>query len=122
MPNEFRALGQRRGVKTKKFQKLNEKDIIIICDVGAYGSSLGSNYNLRSKPAEILINKSRVKLIRKKESINKLIEIGFDGYAIGGLAVGESQSEMFEILSETINFFPKNKPRYLMGVGTPSDI
>ncbi len=58
----------------------------------------------------------------RQESINKLIEIGFDGYAMGGLAVGESKSEMFEILSETINFFPKNKPRYLMGVGTPSDI
>ena len=56
------------------------------------------------------------------ESISKLIEIGFDGYAMGGLAVGESQSEMFEILNETINFLPKNKPRYLMGVGTPSDL
>ena len=41
---------------------------------------------------------------------------------MGGLAVGESQSEMFKILSETTNFLPKSKPRYLMGVGTPSDI
>ena len=56
------------------------------------------------------------------ESINKLVEIGFDGYAMGGLAVGESQSEMFKILNETTSFLPKNKPRYLMGVGTPSDI
>tara|TARA_X000001036_G_scaffold437569_1_gene483191 strand:- start:950 stop:2065 length:1116 start_codon:yes stop_codon:yes gene_type:complete len=56
------------------------------------------------------------------ESINKLIEIGFDGYAMGGLAVGEKQSDMFEILSETTEFLPKEKPRYLMGVGTPSDI
>ena len=56
------------------------------------------------------------------ESINKLIDIGFDGYAVGGLAVGEKQSDMFRILSETVNFLPKNKPRYLMGVGTPSDI
>jgi queuine tRNA-ribosyltransferase len=58
----------------------------------------------------------------REESISKLIEIGFDGYAIGGLAVGESQSEMFKILKETIHLLPKNKPRYLMGVGTPSDI
>ena len=55
-------------------------------------------------------------------SIKNLIKIGFDGYAMGGLAVGESQSDMFKILSETSSFFPKNKPRYLMGVGTPSDI
>ena len=41
---------------------------------------------------------------------------------MGGLAVGESQSEMFKILNRTTDFLPKNKPRYLMGVGTPSDI
>ena len=58
----------------------------------------------------------------RTESINKLVEIGFDGYAMGGLAVGESQNQMFKILNETTNFLPKNKPRYLMGVGTPSDI
>jgi len=58
----------------------------------------------------------------REESIKNLINIGFDGYAMGGLAVGESQSEMFKILSETTNFLPKSKPRYLMGVGTPSDI
>ena len=56
------------------------------------------------------------------ESINKLLEIGFDGYAIGGLAVGENQNDMFKILSESVDFLPKDKPRYLMGVGTPSDI
>ena len=56
------------------------------------------------------------------ESIEKLVEIGFDGYAMGGLAVGENQIDMFKILNETTNLLPKNKPRYLMGVGTPSDI
>ena len=56
------------------------------------------------------------------ESIDKLKEIGFDGYAMGGLAVGENQSDMFKILNETTKFLPKNKPRYLMGVGTPADI
>tara|TARA_B100001093_G_scaffold512665_1_gene582954 strand:+ start:197 stop:1312 length:1116 start_codon:yes stop_codon:yes gene_type:complete len=58
----------------------------------------------------------------REESIKQLIEIGFDGYALGGLAVGESQLEMFKILSESVSLLPKNKPRYLMGVGTPSDI
>ncbi len=56
------------------------------------------------------------------ESIEKLIEIDFNGYAMGGLAVGEKQSEMLKILNETTDKLPKNKPRYLMGVGTPSDI
>jgi queuine tRNA-ribosyltransferase len=56
------------------------------------------------------------------ESLERLIELNFDGYALGGLAVGEKQDQMFKILEETVNFLPKNKPRYLMGVGTPSDI
>ena len=56
------------------------------------------------------------------ESMEKLIEIDFNGYAMGGLAVGETQSDMFQILNETTDYLPKNKPRYLMGVGTPSDI
>ena len=56
------------------------------------------------------------------ESLEKLVEIGFDGYAMGGLAVGESQEQMFNILNTTVSYMPKNKPRYLMGVGTPSDI
>ena len=56
------------------------------------------------------------------ESIEKLKEIVFDGYAMGGLAVGEKQSDMLKILNETTDHFPQNKPRYLMGVGTPSDI
>ncbi len=58
----------------------------------------------------------------RAESIEKLIEIDFDGYAMGGLAVGENQSDMFKILNETTDYLPKKKPRYLMGVGTPSDI
>ncbi len=56
------------------------------------------------------------------ESIEKLIEINFDGYAMGGLAVGEKQQDMINILNKTTRFLPKTKPRYLMGVGTPSDI
>mgnify|MGYP001237081730 FL=1 len=57
----------------KKFQKLNEKDIIIICDVGAYGMVLSSNYNVRTKPCEILINKSSVKLISKREKLINIV-------------------------------------------------
>ena len=56
------------------------------------------------------------------KSLNELIKINFDGYAIGGLAVGETQKEMFNVLDDLIPNMPENKPRYLMGVGTPSDI
>ena len=56
------------------------------------------------------------------ESLNSLLKIEFDGYALGGLAVGESQNEMFTVLDNIKDFLPINKPHYLMGVGTPSDI
>ena len=55
-------------------------------------------------------------------SAENLIDIGFNGYAIGGLAVGEGQELMFETLDYTTPMLPKDKPRYLMGVGKPSDL
>ena len=56
------------------------------------------------------------------KSLQELIKISFDGYAIGGLAVGETQNEMFSVLDDIKEFLPSKKPHYLMGVGTPSDI
>lgn len=58
----------------------------------------------------------------RKESAEKLKAIGFDGYAIGGLAVGEGQEQMFRVLDYAPDFLPDDKPRYLMGVGKPDDI
>jgi queuine tRNA-ribosyltransferase len=58
----------------------------------------------------------------REKSAHELIEIGFDGYAVGGLAVGEPQEVMFDMIAHTTPFLPKDKPRYLMGVGTPLDI
>ncbi|MBE9606104.1 tRNA guanosine(34) transglycosylase Tgt [Acetobacteraceae bacterium H6797] len=58
----------------------------------------------------------------RAESVQALTDIGFEGYAIGGLAVGEGQEEMFRTLDFTMPLMPKDKPRYLMGVGTPSDL
>ncbi len=60
-------------ITLKKFQKLNENDLIAICDVGAYGMSLSSNYNLRLKPAELLIKGSKIKVIRKRQKYKDLI-------------------------------------------------
>ena len=58
----------------------------------------------------------------RKQSVDALTKIGFDGYAVGGLAVGEGQQLMFETLEATTPYLPEDKPRYLMGVGRPSDI
>ncbi len=57
----------------KNFQKLNEKDIIVICDVGAYGTSLASNYNVRPKPLELLIKGSKIQIINKKQKLSELM-------------------------------------------------
>ncbi len=58
----------------------------------------------------------------RAQSVKALTDIGFDGYAVGGLAVGEGQELMFETLDVTTPLLPEDKPRYLMGVGRPSDI
>jgi diaminopimelate decarboxylase len=60
-------------ITLKKFQKLKEKDLIVMCDVGAYGMSLSSNYNLRPKPAEILIKGSKINVIKKRQKLKDLI-------------------------------------------------
>jgi diaminopimelate decarboxylase len=57
----------------KKFQKLKEKDLVVMCDVGAYGMSLSSNYNVRPKPAEILIKSSKINVIKKRQKLEDLI-------------------------------------------------
>jgi diaminopimelate decarboxylase len=57
----------------KKFQKLKEKDLVLMCDVGAYGMSLSSNYNMRPKPTEILIKGSKINIIKKRQKLKDLI-------------------------------------------------
>ncbi|HXP73182.1 MAG TPA: tRNA guanosine(34) transglycosylase Tgt [Stellaceae bacterium] len=58
----------------------------------------------------------------RRRSAEGSVTIGFDGYAVGGLAVGEGQSEMFRVLDATVPTLPADRPRYLMGVGTPADL
>ena len=60
-------------LSTTKYQKLNQNDVVIICDVGAYGMVLSSNYNLRAKPPEILVNKSLSKIITKRQKLTSII-------------------------------------------------
>ena len=58
----------------------------------------------------------------RRESLERLVEIGFDGYAIGGLSVGEEKSAMLDVIEDIAPRMPADQPRYLMGVGTPEDL
>jgi queuine tRNA-ribosyltransferase len=58
----------------------------------------------------------------RAESVKRTVDIGFDGYAIGGLSVGEEKSVMFDMIDTTAPLLPRAQPRYLMGVGTPEDL
>src|SRR3546814_1620527 len=59
---------------------------------------------------------------RRDESLAGLVDIGFEGYAIGGLSVGEPKEDMMRILAHVTPRLPTEAPRYLMGVGTPEDL
>jgi len=58
----------------------------------------------------------------RRESAEGLLELDFDGYAVGGLSVGEPKAEMYEVAAYTAQLLPRHRPRYLMGVGTPEDL
>jgi queuine tRNA-ribosyltransferase len=58
----------------------------------------------------------------RRESLNRTVEVGFDGYAIGGLSVGEEKPVMYEVVEHVAPLMPADRPRYLMGVGTPEDL
>jgi queuine tRNA-ribosyltransferase len=68
------------------------------------------------------INQGSIYTDLRERSLEGLLEIGFDGYAIGGLSVGEEKDAMFEVVSQIAPLLPEDRPRYLMGVGTPEDI
>ena len=68
------------------------------------------------------INQGSTFLDLREQSLSGLVDIGFDGYAIGGLSVGEEKRAMFDVVSRIAPLMPDDRPRYLMGVGTPEDI
>jgi len=78
--------------------------------------------NLRYRQALFGIVQGASHLDLRRESLERTVEIGFDGYAIGGLSVGEEKPVMLEVIEEIAPRMPADKPRYLMGVGTPEDL
>jgi queuine tRNA-ribosyltransferase len=77
---------------------------------------------LSGKQALFGIVQGAAHLDLRRESLKRTVEIGFDGYAIGGLSVGEAKSVMWEVVGEVGPQMPAGQPRYLMGVGTPEDL
>ncbi len=73
-------------------------------------------------PSLFGINQGSVYEDLRRQSLEQLVEIGFEGYAIGGLSVGEEKSRMYDITEFIASQLPADKPRYLMGVGTPEDL
>lgn len=80
-----------------------------------------ANKNLQSQALFGIIQGGMFEDLRY-ESANELVEMDFDGYSIGGLSVGEPKPIMYEVLDYTVDLIPKDKPRYLMGVGSPDDL
>ena len=75
----------------------------------------------RARPCSASCRAASIRICAKR-CASALIEIGFDGYAIGGLAVGEGQGAMLDMVETTAAVLPEDRPRYLMGVGTPEDL
>jgi queuine tRNA-ribosyltransferase len=86
------------------------------------GPSEPQTDNLRYGQALFGIVQGASHLDLRRESLERTVEIGFDGYAIGGLSVGEEKHVMLEVIEEIAPRMPADKPRYLMGVGTPEDL
>ncbi len=79
-------------------------------------------HHQREDQALFAIIQGGLDLDERKRCAEALVEIGFPGYAVGGLSVGESHEEMVRVLGPTVQFLPRDKPRYLMGVGMPHDL
>ena len=122
-----------------QIQRVLNSDIVMIfdectpypadLDAAAWSMRLSLRWAERSKQAHANnpnalfgIVQGGMHEVLREESARKLIDIGFDGYAIGGLSVGEPKADMRRILAHTAPVLPADKPRYLMGVGTPEDI
>ncbi len=125
--------------ESMRIQKVLNSDIVMIFDectpypadfqTAAESMRLSLRWAERSKKAHEGNSNALFGIVQggmheplRDESLRELVNIGFDGYAIGGLSVGEPKEDMLRILAHTAPKMPANKPRYLMGVGTPEDL
>ena len=119
-PGEASAEVARRSMElTLRWAKRSKDAFDVLQAAGLQTSQAGS---LSSKQALFGIIQGSSHLDLRRESLERTVEIGFDGYAIGGLSVGEEKPVMLEIIEEIAPRMPTDRPRYLMGVGTPEDL
>jgi len=85
-------------------------------------SSIPSPQPLAPSPSLFGVVQGGVDKDLRRESAEGLLELDFEGYAVGGLSVGEPKAEMYEVAEYTAQLLPRHRPRYLMGVGTPEDL
>jgi queuine tRNA-ribosyltransferase len=107
------------GRSKRRFIELQENggDLGAICD-----ADLSAGFGISGRQALFGIVQGAGHLGLRDESLERTVEIGFDGYAIGGLSVGEEKPVMYEVIEHTTPKMPDDAPRYLMGVGTPEDL
>ncbi len=125
--------------ESMRIQKILNADIVMIfdectpypaeADAAAFSMRLSLRWAERSKTAHAGNPNALFGIVQggmyedlRDESLQELTDMDFDGYAIGGLSVGEPKADMRRILAHTAPQLPQDKPRYLMGVGTPEDI
>jgi len=125
--------------KSMEIQRALDSDVVLVFDEctafpatrdeAARSMELSLRWAARSKAAHAGNRNALFGIVQggmyedlRDQSREGLVEIGFDGYAIGGLSVGEPKDEMLRVLRHTAPRLPEDKPRYLMGVGTPEDI
>ena len=97
------------------------KEAFVVAQAASLRSA-GETPALRGRQALFGIIQGGAHLDLRRESLERTVEIGFDGYAIGGLSVGEEKPVMLDIIADIAPRMPSDKPRYLMGVGTPEDL
>jgi queuine tRNA-ribosyltransferase len=113
--NELQDLGMDTG-------RVRGEELGVRSEENSPYSLLPTPYSLNGKQSLFGIIQGAGHLDLRRESLEKTVEIGFDGYAIGGLSVGEEKSVMYEVLEFIAKQMPTDAPRYLMGVGTPEDL
>jgi len=122
---ESMELTLRWAARSKKHFEEHKNEVPWNCDRGSSEPTERSGDHLRTPaPAQALFGIVQGGMDRalRKESAERTVEVGFPGYAIGGLSVGEPRELTREIVEATLEHLPTDKPRYLMGVGTPDEI
>jgi len=121
-PGEATLEAARRSMElTLRWAKRSKEAFDVIARRDAGGPQAGMPA-LPGRQALFGIVQGASHLDLRRESLERTVEIGFDGYAIGGLSVGEEKPVMLEVIEEIAPRMPGGKPRYLMGVGTPEDL